>query len=425
MDQQVSGVDLFDPVFKVNAFPAYARLRETEPVSQTRLPDGRTMWVVAGYEEGQAVLKDHHRFANDPRNAMTPEEWEQLLTDYTAGLTEEQQAQARELNEVLGRGLLDLDPPDHSRLRRLVSQSFTPRFVEGLRPRVQEIADELIEAIVERAGETGERETDLIASFAFPLPITVIAEMLGVPTADRDKFRAWSNAAVQGSPTDAADPAITAMLLEFVGYLRQLRAEKLRHPTNDLVSALVQAEAEGDALTENEVLSMVFLLIVAGHETTVNLIGNGMLALFEHPNQMARLQGDPALIKPAIEEFLRYYGPVEMSLPRFARQDLELGGQTIRRGDQLTVLLAAADRDPGLAADPDTLDVGREPVRHLAFGTGIHACLGAPLARLEGQIAFTTLLAALPAIRLAVPREELIWTQSSLLRGLTRLPVAF
>jgi cytochrome P450 len=291
--------------------------------------------------------------------------------------------------------------------------------IAGLRPRIHQIADDLLD------GVTAQGKMDLVEDFAFPLPITVIAEMLGVPSADRDRFRVWSNAAVQGSPAVQPDPEVTAKLLEFAGYLRELRTAKLRRPGDDLVSALVQAEAEGDALSESELLSMLFLLIVAGHETTVNLIGNGMLALFEHPEQLARLRAEPALIKPAIEEMLRYYGPVEMSLTRYAREDVELGGQTIRRGEQVTVLLAATDRDPALVADPDRFEVGREPTRHLAFGTGIHACLGAPLARLEGQIAFTTLLRELPELRLAVPREELTWADSALLRGLSRLPVAF
>jgi cytochrome P450 len=424
MDEQTA-LAPFLPGFKAHAFPFYERLREAGPIARTTMPDGQTMWLVSQYDAALAVLRDYQRFGNDPVKAMTPEAYEALIAEGTRDLTPEQQAEFAEVDAVFSRNLLGVDPPDHTRLRKLVAQSFTPRFIEALRPRVQQIADDLLDAIEARAEATGQREIDLIDAFAFPLPITVISEMLGVPLEDRDRFRVWSNEVVQFNPTEPIDPDRMRKMREFNDYLRAFVARKRDEPGDDLVSGLVAAEEAGDRLSEDELIAMINLLIVAGHETTVNLIGNGMLALFEHPAQMRALAADPNLVKGAVEEFLRYYGPVETSLTRFAREDVEIDGQTIRRGDQVTVLLASADHDPAQFPEPERFDIAREPGRHLAFGMGIHACLGAPLARLEGQIAFTTLLARLPQIRLAVPRDTLEWRPGSLLRGLARLPVAF
>lgn len=424
MDEQTA-LAPFLPGFKAHAVPFYERLRSAGPIARTTMPDGQTMWLVAQYDAALAVLRDHQRFGNDPENAMTPAAYEAAMADATRDLTPEQQAQFAEVDAVLSRNLLGVDPPDHTRLRKLVAQSFTPRFVEGMRPRVQQIADELLDAIAARAASTGQRETDLIDAFAFPLPIAVISEMLGVPREDRDRFRVWSNEVVQFNPAEPIAPERMRLLREFNDYLRDFVAAKRDQPADDLVSGLIQAEEAGDKLSEAELIAMINLLIVAGHETTVNLIGNGMLALFEHPTQMRALAAHPDLVNGAIDEFLRYSGPVEMSLTRFAREDVAIDGQTIRRGDQVTVLLASADHDPAQFPEPECFDIAREPGRHLAFGMGIHACLGSPLARLEGQIAFTTLLARLPNIRLAVPRDALEWRPGSLLRGLVRLPVAF
>ncbi|MBA3449932.1 MAG: cytochrome P450 [Chloroflexia bacterium] len=356
---------------------------------------------------------------------MTEEEYAQFFQQATVGLTPEQQEFAAQTDEILSRNLLAVDPPDHSRLRRLVAIPFTPKFIEGLRPRIQSIADSLLDAVERRAQETGRRDMELIDDFAYPLPLTVISEMLGIPLEDRDRFRVWSQAAVSFTPADPANPEVTAKLIDFIAYLRQLVATKRDDPDEDLLSGLVMAEAEGDTLSENELLSMIFLLIVAGHETTVNLIGNGMLALCDHREQFARLRANMELLKPAIEEMLRYYGPVEISLSRWVREDIEFGGERLRRGDQIMALLASGNHDGGQFPDPDVFDIGRTPNRHVAFGTGIHACLGATLARLEGQIAFATLLSRLPAIDLAIPRDEVQWRDATFLRGLTQLPVTF
>jgi cytochrome P450 len=423
--EQESGAAMFSADFKERAFPVYAAMREQGPVASVALPTGESIWFVIRYAEVVAMLKDNERFANDPSNTLTEEEYAQLFQQATEHLTDEQQQMAAQTDEILRRNLLAVDPPDHSRLRRLVAIPFTPKYIEGLRLRVQAIADTLLDTVQARTDETGRREMELIGDFAYPLPLTVISEMLGIPLADRDKFREWSQAAVSFTPADRANPAVTAKLIEFIAYLRRLVAEKRSNPGDDLLSGLVLAEAEGDKLSENELLSMIFVLIVAGHETTVNLIGNGTLALFEHPEQRARLQENPSLLKPAIEEMLRYYGPVEMSLTRWVRQDTEFGGRNMRRGEQIMAVLASANHDGEQFPDPDEFDISREPNRHIAFGTGIHACLGATLARLEGQVAFATLLSRLPDLALAVPRGEVHWRDATFLRGLMQLPVTF
>ena len=424
MEQEL-GATMFSADFKTRAFPVYAAMREQGPVARVSLPNGESMWFVTRFAEAVALLKDDERFANDPSNALSDEEYAQLFQQATEDLTPEQQEMAAQTDEVLRRNLLAVDPPDHSRLRRLVAIPFTPKYIEGLRPRIQAIADSLLDAVQARADETSRREMELIDDFAYPLPLTVISEMLGIPLADRDRFREWSQAAVSFTPADRANPAVTAKLIEFIAYMRQLVAEKRANPGDDLLSGLVLAEAEGDKLSENELLSMIFLLIVAGHETTVNLIGNGTLALFEHPEQFARLRQNPDLLKPAIEEMLRYYGPVETSLTRRVREDTEFGGERLRRGEQIMALLASDNHDGGQFPNPEVFDITREPNRHVAFGTGIHTCLGATLARLEGQIAFAALMSRMPDLALAVPRDEVRWRDATFLRGLTRLPVVF
>ncbi|MCD6032482.1 MAG: Peroxidase [Thermomicrobiales bacterium] len=425
MVEQESGAAMFSADFKERAFPVYAAMREKGPVVGITLPTGEPMWFVTRYAEVVAFLKDDERFANSPSSALTDDEYAQLFQQATEHLTVEQQQMAAQTDEILRRNLLAVDPPDHSRLRRLVAIPFTPKYIEGLRSRVQAIADGLLDAVGSRADGTGRREMELIGDFAYPLPLTVISEMLGIPFADRDKFREWSQAAVSFTPADRANPAVTAKLIEFIAYMRGLVADKRSNPGDDLLSGLVLAEAEGDKLSENELLSMIFVLIVAGHETTVNLIANGTLALFEHPEQRARLRENPELLRSAIEEMLRYYGPVEMSLTRWVREDTELGGQRLRRGDQMLAVLASANHDGEQFPNPDVFDISREPNRHIAFGTGIHACLGATLARLEGQIAFATLLSRMPDLALAIPRDEVRWRDATFLRGLTRLPVVF
>jgi cytochrome P450 len=316
--------------------------------------------------------------------------------------------------------MLNRDGDDHRRLRRLVSKAFTPRMIERLRPRVQEIADDLLDPVVP------EGAMDLVSAFAFPLPITVIAELLGVPPADRDRFRVWSDAMVRPALAAAELERFGALMTDFVAYLRALFEERRREPGEDLVSALVAVQDGGDTLSEEELSSMVALLIVAGHETTVSLIGNAVLALLTHPERRAAIERDPSLLPRAVEELIRYDGPVERALNRWAAVDVELRGQTIRRGESVIVILGAADRDPERFEEADTLDLASQrEARHLGFGRGSHFCLGAPLARLEAEIALGTLLRRLPGLRLAVSQDDLRWRPAPLFRSLIALPVAW
>ena len=417
-------LDLRDPHVRANALATYARLRAEEPVARAILTVsdqdaedftgtlGREIFLATSYEAALETLTDE-RFAIDGRAIMSPEQLAELppMPD--------------EFRPLM-RNLLSLDPPDHTRLRRLVQPSFSPKGMEAMRPRIQAIADELLDE-AERAaaarGETAPRRTiELIAAFAYPLPMTVICDLLGVPKEDRAQVRAWSEALLESqAPTEA----MRAILVDFAAYLRGLFAQKRRQPGDDLTSQLVSAEEEGDKLDDDELLSMVFILVIAGHVTTVNLIGNSVLALLTHPEQLARLREEPALIKNAVEETLRFWGPVEMASPRFAREAMEIGGETVCRGQIVMPVLAAADRDPARFADPDHFDVTRpDASRHVAFGKGVHLCLGAPLARVEGQVALETLLRRMPEMRLAEPLAEPP-LHPSLFRGPERLALLY
>jgi cytochrome P450 len=291
--------------------------------------------------------------------------------------------------------------------------------VERLRPRIQAVADELVDEM------EPDGEADLVDSFTFPLPIIVIAELLGIPAEDRDRFRVWSNTFVSPSLGEEALGVFLEHTREFLTYLTELFELRRADPAEDLVSALLHAEEQGDSLKENELFSMMILLIIAGHETTVSLIANSVLALLTHPEELQRLRQDPALVPAAVEELLRYDSPVERSITRLAATDVELGGHTIRRGEPVIAVLGSANRDAARFVDPARLDLDREDIRHVGFGRGKHFCLGAPLARSEAEIALTTLLRRLPGLRLAVPLESLRYRAVPLFRSLAALPVAW
>jgi cytochrome P450 len=401
--------DLYSDAFRANTYATFARMRAQDPVlCQPGLDGESPIWFVTRYDDANATLLDDERFVRDPRLALTPDE----LAAFDVGLPDSM--------AFIDSNMLNRDGDDHRRLRRLVSKAFTPRIIERLRPRIQEIADGLIDPVVATS------EMELVSSFAFPLPITVIAELLGVPPADRDRFREWSDAMVRPALAAAELERFGALMTDFVAYLHVLFEERRSEPGEDLVSALVAVEDGGDTFSEEELSSMVALLIVAGHETTVSLIGNATLALLTHPEQQAALERDLSLLPRAVEELIRYDGPVERTLNRWAAVDVELRGKTIRRGDAVIVILGAADRDPERFDDPDRLDLAAErETRLLAFGRGNHFCLGAPLARLEAEIALGTLLRRLPGLRLAVPEEELRWRPVPLFRSLVALPVAW
>ncbi|NJP42360.1 cytochrome P450 family protein [Actinacidiphila epipremni] len=383
-------VELGGAEFAADPYATYERLRAKGPVHWVRAAEVGETWLVVGHEAAREALADG-RLSKD-RSVM-------------ADRGDEPPARANMLNS---------DPPLHPRLRRLVAREFTTRRVAALRPRVQRITDELLDAAMSRPS------ADLVEALAFPLPMNVICELLGVPDLDRETFRNWSNDFITGDP-HTERTAIGAMSV----YLAELiEAKRAGAPADDLLSALIRTRDEdGDKLSADELVGMAFLLLIAGHETTVNLITNGVLALLRHPDQLAALRADPGLIDGAVEEMLRYDGPVETTTWRFAREPLTIGGTHIARGDSVLVSLAAADRDPQRFPEPDTFDILRPPQGNIAFGHGIHYCLGAPLARLEAKVAIPTLLARAPGLTLAA--EPPAWRQGLIVRGPTTLHVRF
>jgi len=395
----IAHVNLASSQFKANPFPFYVRLRSEAPVYRTKLPDKRTVWLITRYEDILAVLKDD-RFSKDRAKAQAQ--------PWMPGMF-----------KPLMRNMLDLDAPDHTRLRGLVHTVFTPRLIENLRGRVQSLSDELLNH-VEAKGQM-----ELVRDYAVEIPTTIIAEMLGVPLKDRLKFRRWSNAGTASSASRFGILKAIPDIILFIRYVRSLTKARRVNPEDDLISALACAEQAGDQLSEDELLAMIVLLLVAGHETTVNLIGNGALALLENPDQLDRLHNDPALIKSGVDELLRHSGPLETATERYPREDTSVAGVTIPRGEFVFAVLASANRDEQQFENPDRLDLGREPNPHVAFGYGMHYCLGASLARLEAQIAIATLFRRVPSLKLALPANSLRWKRGLVLRGLESLPVRF
>ncbi len=397
-------LDIWSSEFKADPFPFYAHLRANSPVVPVTLPDKQVAWLVTRYDDVATVLRDE-RFAKDKLRVLSREELAK-------------QPWIPAMFKPLSRNMLDVDPPDHTRLRALVQQAFSPRAVEQMRPRIEALANELVD------GFRRPQRMDLLHEYALVIPTTVIAEMLGVDARDRHKFHRWSNSILTSTSSSRGNLWAIPNVFFFLRYLRKLIAKRRASPREDLVSALVQAHAAEDRLSDDELVSMIFLLIVAGHETTVNLIASGMLTLMEHPEQMRRLRENPELLKSAVEELLRFTAPVETATERFAREDVTISGVTIPKGGLVLAAIASANRDETQFAEPDRLDIAREPNKHLAFGLGIHFCLGASLARMEGQIAIGTLLARTRQIELAAPAAELRWRPSLVLRGLKGLPVS-
>ena len=401
----IENVDLTGPEFRADPYPFYARWRAAAPVFRTKLADKQNAWIVTRYDDVLTVLKDE-RFAKDKTKALSSDQLARL--PWTPSIF-----------KPLERNMLDVDQADHTRLRNLVHQAFTPRLIENMRERVQALTDELFDTVEPRG------RMDLIHDYALPLPATIIAEILGAPARDRHRFHRWSNAMLSAKPSTWGKLRVIPHVVAFMRYIRKMCRMRQMHPRDDLISALVQAREAGDRLSEDELMSMIVLLLVAGHETTVNLIGNGVVALLEHPAEVERLRNDPALIKPAIEELLRYDAPVQLATERYTREQVTIAGTTIPRGELVFAGLASANRDERQFEQPDTLQIERDPNRHLAFGQGVHFCLGASLARLEGQIAINTLLRRAPELRLAVAPERLRHRPGLILRGLESLPVTF
>lgn len=396
----------FSKEVAANPFPLFAQLRSAGAVVAVPVPfgsEGQSVWMVTRLEEAVQVLKNQ-LFTVDPSTISHDDD--------------QQPSPPRGPGGFLGHSMIAVDEPDHRRLRSLVSKAFTPKYIQSLRPSIQRIADELLDRVADQG------RMDLVNEYAFPLPITVISTMLGVPSEGQALIREWSKLFSSGG-APSPDPAQVMISQTFADYLVQLIAEKWVHPHDDLISQLVQIEEAGDRLDEGELLSMIALLIFAGHETTSNLIGNGMLTLFDAPLQLQRLKADLSLVPVAVEEFLRYNGPVLVPAPRYATEEVTLGGQQIRKGDMVLTMLGSANRDESQFIQPEELDIARNLNRHVAFGQGIHVCLGAPLARLEGDIAFTTLLRRLPYLRLDTPRDAVTWKGNVFLHGISSLPVAF
>ena len=399
---------LFSNEFVANPFPLFAQLRLAGAVVAVPAPYGnaQSVWMVTRLEEAVQVLKNQ-LFTVDPLTISRDDDQSQT----PRGLV-------KAMGGLLGQSMIAVDEPDHRRLRSLVSKAFTPKYIQSLRPGIQQIADELLDRVQDQG------HMDLVNEYAFPLPINVISNMLGVPSEGQSLIREWSELFTGGGGV-RQDSSRILITQTFADYLKQLIAEKRAHPQEDLISQLVQIEEAGDRLDEGELISMIALLIFAGHETTSNLIGNGTLMLFDYPAQLHLLRADLSLVPAAVEEFLRYNGPVLSPAPRYATEDVILGGQQIRKGDMVLTMLGSANRDESQFTQPEEMDIARSLNRHVAFGQGIHVCLGAPLARLEGDIAFTTLLRRLPDLRLDIPRNAVTWRGGFALHGINSLPVAF
>jgi cytochrome P450 len=384
------------PRVYLNPYPKYAELRAKDPVHWSPLM--RT-WVFSRYKDIDAILRDHKRFSNDSRNRPNAPTM-QASTPPTGSP-----------------GMLFLDPPDHTRLRALVNKAFTPQAVEALEPRIQAIVTELLEQIQDPTA------FDLVETIAYPLPVIVMAELLGIPSKDRAQFKLWSERRAR-----VLEPTITPgevqiayqAALELDAYFRGIIQQRRKEPRNDLISSLVAVEEAGDKLTQDELLVMLRLLLIAGNETTTNLIGNGMLALLRHPQQLQLLRENPALIPAAIEELLRYDSPVQVD-GRTVLEDIEIGSRHMKKGQSILLLLGAANHDPAVFSHPEQLDITRQEGAHIAFGRGIHHCLGAPLARVEGRIAFTALLERFAELHLLTDQPR--FKDNVVLRGLHTLPI--
>ncbi len=389
--------------FRADPFPFYAWMRAEQPVYRAKW-GRRDVWLVARYDDVVAVLKDE-RFVKNPANVKDP-------TKKSA------QPWLPAFLKPLSTNMLDQDDPNHARLRALVHKVFTPGRVEQMGEHIQQIVDSLLDRVA------GRGSMDLVNEFALQLPLTVISELMGVPERDRIRFHRWVKATLQ-----ASSPWQMMMMLPSVygvmRFLRRLVAERRVHPGDDLLSALIAAEEAGDSLSEDELLGMVVLLLIAGYETTVNLIASGTLALLQFPEQMQLLRAEPTLIRGAVEELVRFASPVNEATERFASEDITVAGVTIPKGALTVAVLGSANRDEHYFERGDDLDIRREKNRHLGFGQGIHYCVGAPLARLEGSIAINTLLQRLPNLQLAVPGEKLRWRATFAVRGLEQLPVRF
>ncbi|NUT50304.1 MAG: cytochrome P450 [Saccharothrix sp.] len=403
MGEQIAGLDVLGEEYFADPHSFHARLREQAAASAIVLPRGTKAWLVTRYEEARLALAD-------PRFSKHFDRFPEVMQRAQIGGNE-----PSNFDQSLVQHMLNMDPPHHTRLRKLVTKAFTARRVEQLRPRIQEITDGLLEEAAAKG------EVDLVDALAFPLPITVICEMLDVPLDQRDEFRVWSNVLVSGAGSEPE--AIQHAGAQMAAYLSKLVEHKRTDPGDDFFSALVHADEDGDRLDQMELIAMAFLLLVAGHETTVNLIANGVYHLVRNPEQLAKLRGDRSLLPGAVEEVLRFESPVNQATFRYTNEDVDLGGVVIPKDSVVVVSLSGGNRDGSRFPDPDRLDITRQSAGHLAFGHGIHYCLGAPLARMEGEIAIGTLFDRFD-VALSSSPDEVRWRAGTLIRGLEALPVS-
>jgi len=391
--------------FTQNPYPVFQNFREHSPIEHMIMPDGETAWMIFSYEAAVAALKDE-RFIKDASKLANEEADEEKAKQALAYQT-----------SFFSNHLLEIDPPDHHRLRSLVQKAFTPRMVANLQPKIEAVTNDLLDQMKDQ--ET----VDLIEMFAFPLPITVICDLLGVPSKDYDNFHMWSSAFIEAMNNPEQIQQITPIMEDFSHYIDHLVDYKQHNLKDDLISHLIEVKEQGEPLTKEEIRSLVFVLIVGGHQTTESLIGSGILTLLQHPEQLNKLTEDQTLIDSALEEMLRYEAPLEFTTTRWASEDLIFYDQSISKGELILIALGSANRDPEVFQDPETFDITRKYNQHLAFGKGIHHCLGAPLARLEGQIAILALLERYPHLKLAVEPNALQWRPGLLIRGLKELPI--
>ncbi|MDY7227206.1 cytochrome P450 family protein [Hyalangium rubrum] len=395
--------DLWSEEARIDPLPILARMRREAPVIRLFNPhQGAPVWFVTRYKEAVEFLRDP-RFIKDK--------------DKLSAQTRRLYFRVNELSH-LDQHMINADPPAHTRLRSLVAKAFTPRRVDDLRPRITTIVNRLLDGMQDKGS------VDLLEAFAMPLPVTVIAELLGIPSEDHGRFREWVN--ILFTPPVGGDfEPLRRMAREFQGYLQEFLARRRAHPREDLTSALIAAEEQGDQLSGAELMSMVFLLLIAGYETTAHLLGNGVWALLRHPEQKELLRTNPWLIDSAVDEMLRYRGPVKNTTTRFPLQETEFGGQLIPAQEMVVASLLSADNDAEQFPEPERFDITRTPNRHIAFGAGVHFCLGGPLAKVEAVLAIPLLLERLPQLRFAVDPATLRWRTGILLHGLEQLPVAF
>ncbi len=401
-----------DPEIIANPYPSYHQLRSEDPVHWN---EGLQAWDLTRYADVLEALRDRRLSAD-------------RMVVYSGRIPEPMQERMAPIIRIFSNMMLMSDPPSHTRLRSLANKAFTPRVVEGMRFHIQAVVDQLLDDVVP-AGRM-----DVISDLAYPLPATVIAEMLGVAPKDRDQFKEWTDdlAAFLGGIRNIAEIVEVAQrsTLEMIDYLKGIVRECRQNPRDDLISALVAVEEQGDVFSEEELFSMFVLLQIGGHETTTNLIGNGLLALLQNPEEMQKLKDNHSLMTTAVEEFLRYHSPIQ-STSRIAMEDLEIGGKRVSKGQRVATYIGAANRDPAQFPDPDRLDITRQENRHLAFAFGPHFCLGAALARLEGEIAVSTVLRRVDQIKLEPPfssegpLEDFPWGANLVFHGLESLPVVF